>query len=489
LTQSGHYDAEAPIRFGANSGVGTPGFLPSAFSLLIESNPAESELVLSAVLPRKVANLIQINDVSEERATLSDCAMGASIHPHSGWVRHGEGAVMTLIVNTESTIDTHQFDAVNQAIVYGAPNLKVTIDDGISVISFGDYGIESTENGSALINNGNIFGDEAGVSFQGDDASIVNNIGRSIAGYHDGIRFEGDGARLTNHGAVSGHMNDGVHFYTTSNDVILNNDGTIFGVDDAVSLNSDFDGGTVNNSGLIYGDRGMFINTTSGLTTVIHNMAGGTIEGTFESIFNGIGRIFLDNRGTIIGDINLNAQVGDVNDTVVNRGKIAGDVLLGDGNDTFRGKGGGISSDVFGEVGNDKLIGGKKNDTLNGGDGLDLIRGGRGKDKLFGGADDDGFDFNSIKDSVRGSKRDKIMDFVRGDDEIDLRGIDAKKGVGGNNKFNFIGRSDFHDKKGELRYEDKGAKVIVQGDVNGDGKADFEIWVKVGALHDSDFVL
>ena len=47
----------------------------------------------------------------------------------------------------------------------------------------------------------------------------------------------------------------------------------------------------------------------------------------------------------------------------------------------------------------------------------------------------------------------------------------------------------FHDVKGELRYEDKGSKVIVQADKNGDGKADFEILVKVGALSSGDFFL
>ena len=65
----------------------------------------------------------------------------------------------------------------------------------------------------------------------------------------------------------------------------------------------------------------------------------------------------------------------------------------------------------------------------------------------------------------------------------------AKKGVGGNQKFKFIGKHDFHDTKGELRYEDKGAKVVVQGDVNGDGKADFEILVKLGSLEKGDFIL
>jgi hypothetical protein len=41
----------------------------------------------------------------------------------------------------------------------------------------------------------------------------------------------------------------------------------------------------------------------------------------------------------------------------------------------------------------------------------------------------------------------------------------------------------------QLRYEDKGSKVIVQGDVNGDGNADFEIFVKIGKLSKDDFLL
>jgi hypothetical protein len=67
--------------------------------------------------------------------------------------------------------------------------------------------------------------------------------------------------------------------------------------------------------------------------------------------------------------------------------------------------------------------------------------------------------------------------------------IDAKTGVDGNQKFAFIGTDGFSGEKGELRYKDLGAEVIVQGDVNGDGKADFEILVKAGKLDAGDFLL
>jgi hypothetical protein len=43
--------------------------------------------------------------------------------------------------------------------------------------------------------------------------------------------------------------------------------------------------------------------------------------------------------------------------------------------------------------------------------------------------------------------------------------------------------------KGELRFKDLGTSCLVQGDVNGDGKADFEILVKVGTILKGDFFL
>ena len=60
----------------------------------------------------------------------------------------------------------------------------------------------------------------------------------------------------------------------------------------------------------------------------------------------------------------------------------------------------------------------------------------------------------------------------------------------GNQDFHFIKKHDFHDHKGELRYKVKDGDAYVQGDVNGDGKADFAIVVEhVSKLKADDFDL
>lgn len=85
---------------------------------------------------------------------------------------------------------------------------------------------------------------------------------------------------------------------------------------------------------------------------------------------------------------------------------------------------------------------------------------------------------------------DQILDFVRGDDLIDLSGIDARSGAG-NQDFTFIGTATFGGHKGELRYEKFGANaVIVSGDIDGDARADFKLLVKgVTALDAGDLDL
>lgn len=174
---------------------------------------------------------------------------------------------------------------------------------------------------------------------------------------------------------------------------------------------------------------------------------------------------------------------GDGKDTLL--GGSGNDILFGEAdNDTLDGGSG--NDKLYGGDGNDTLLGGKGNDTLKGEAGNDILTGGLGKDTLTGGSGRDYFDFNSVKDSVKGGNRDKITDFSRKQgDRIDLRDIDANTKKSGDQKFKFIGDDKFSKTAGELRFD----KKIVQGDTNGDGKADFEIHVNVSKLAATDFFL
>ena len=175
----------------------------------------------------------------------------------------------------------------------------------------------------------------------------------------------------------------------------------------------------------------------------------------------------------------------------------------GDGNDSLSGDAG--ADQLFGNNGNDglsggssrdSLFGGAGNDSLNGGSDNDLLVGGSGRDAMTGGSGNDIFRFDSVSESVRGSSRDVITDFVRGADDINLDPIDASTLAAGDQDFSFIGTSGFTaGVAGQVRYfntftNDGQGITVVQADVNGDRIADLEIELRGNyALSVSDFDL
>jgi Ca2+-binding RTX toxin-like protein len=150
---------------------------------------------------------------------------------------------------------------------------------------------------------------------------------------------------------------------------------------------------------------------------------------------------------------------------------------------------------IVGTVGADTLIGSIKSDGINGDAGADILTGGLGKDSLTGGLEADTFDFNRKTETVKGLNRDVIQDFsgfgLQGD-LIDVHGIDANTTRGGNQNFKFIGAQKFHHRAGELqvKYDANTDIGIVAGDIDGNGKADFQIEVhSLNALVKADFIL
>ncbi|MET0745121.1 MAG: hypothetical protein ABWY78_17240 [Microvirga sp.] len=140
----------------------------------------------------------------------------------------------------------------------------------------------------------------------------------------------------------------------------------------------------------------------------------------------------------------------------------------------------------------DTLTGTAGRNTLRGYAGNDHLAGGAGADRLHGGTGVDRFVYKAVTDStIAAAGRDTIFDFSHAErDRIDLRSIDARIGLAGNQAFKFIGSAEFHDRAGELRFERVAGGAVVSGDVNGDGVPDFAIAMKgITQLVKGDFIL
>jgi serralysin len=155
---------------------------------------------------------------------------------------------------------------------------------------------------------------------------------------------------------------------------------------------------------------------------------------------------------------------------------------------------GGAGADVFaGGAKNDFLQGGAGDDQLFGLGGNDTLIGGLGTDLLRGGLGRDTFRFDTAQDSSLDNP-DSIADFNKGFDKIDLSRIDANTDTPEEDAFTFIGGAAFTGTAGELRsvFDFRSGQNRVEGDVNGDGEADFAILVTVpnpAPLVATDFIL
>lgn len=150
-------------------------------------------------------------------------------------------------------------------------------------------------------------------------------------------------------------------------------------------------------------------------------------------------------------------------------------VYAGSGNDIVWGGAG--ADQIFGEAGDDELHGGPGNDRVDGGDGNDDIFGGRGADLVSGGAGNDNFIFKSVDQIGSQIARDTIDDFVAGEDHIDLHLLDANHDAPANQRFGFVIDPSTTVVKNSITWfqDAEHGVTIVQGDVDGDAVADFQI--------------
>lgn len=155
---------------------------------------------------------------------------------------------------------------------------------------------------------------------------------------------------------------------------------------------------------------------------------------------------------------------------------------------------------IYGKMGNDTIRGGEADDTLYGGDGRDHILGGGGRDHMSGGAGGDRLEGGAGNDQLTGGggrdvfvfrsevfqSVDVIRDFRRGEDAIDLRAIDARPGLAGDDLFTYNSTRA----TGTVFATAEFGFTFVRAHVDGDRAADLTIllWGEM-ALSSADFIL
>lgn len=314
-----------------------------------------------------------------------------------------------------------------------------------SVTNSGSGTIDGYRSGVvAFSGSGNI--DNAGL-IKGGDAGIV------MSSYDGAVATPGNqwtatiinSGTITSDGSGSGEGYSGVVNYLVGQEVSSGN---------GIVTLLNFGDVDITNSGIISGvHHGIF--ALSGVT--LTNANGATLTG--DSDISGSGDAF---RGATLADYLKTDIIGnpipdgqgnptywsmtDANfdDVITNNGTIIGDVLLGDGDDTFNSSGGAFFGMIDGGNGSDTLTGGNEDETFHGGNGADTISGGPGSDTLSysasgtavtirlwdgfaSGGHADGDTFNGIEnvegsfgnDTIAGNAEDNELSGKAGDDTID----------------------------------------------------------------------
>jgi Ca2+-binding RTX toxin-like protein len=145
---------------------------------------------------------------------------------------------------------------------------------------------------------------------------------------------------------------------------------------------------------------------------------------------------------------------------------------------------------IHGNSGADRLAGGAGNDELRGGSENDRLTGGLGADLMHGGDGQDTFVFKTADESGVGpGQRDITQWFQQGADSLDLSLIDANTAIAGDQLFKFAGETHSVEANA-VSFVREGSSTVLQGDINGDSTADFQIELNSKLLlHRSDFAL
>ncbi len=420
-----------------------------------------------------------------------------------------------LIQGETATIDAtgHDDSVTNSGTLLGA----VLLGEGANVLgnSGAIVGAVSAGDGADVLDN---TGEVAGPLDLGGGANVATNAGRlaqvtagsgddrftnSLAGVVTGLVDLGDGANhFVNHGQLEAGLSFG-----SGEDTLLST-GTITG---AVALGDGTN--TVTLGGALFG--ALVGGANPDLIKITGRVDGDITLGNGADELVIVGRIDGDvdmgsgmdvvrlraaaepGTGTIDGGSGADTLIAriDVEDVfnfelIQLKGSaglaVAADAIANTitGNRAGNDIDGGGGNDILSRRrGSDTLIGGDGADTIRGGGGYDDLIGGAGADVLYGGRGRDVFVYEDIGDSTKWV-RDRIVDFERGRDIIDL--TDLVEGT-----VTWLAKGWYTGGgQAEARYRMRPDHVELRIDATGNGKVDMIILVEdVAALGADDFYL
>ena len=265
----------------------------------------------------------------------------------------------------------------------------------------------------------------------------------------------------------------------------------------------------VRNYGLIGADyAGVDMAGNAGAGSDLFNF--GDIEGISFGVLRDSSTEFfrMKNFGTISGDMGSFSSNGTNVDEIINRGTLVGQVVLGNGNDSYDGRGGTVVGIIYGQGDNDTFICGLGEETIDGGGGIDLLDFSRVAAVTVSLANDvvgtrtaEGDFYTGIENVLGGRGNDKItgdgsanrLDGALGDDRVDGGighdtitgglGVDTLTGAAGQDHFIFNALAEAGDTITDF------AALNGSGDILELNAASFSGGLVPGALNPAVFVV